>query len=52
MTNDDRWRPAVRSQEFGSAAEIWPALGTTGDERKRYMMRLYMRRSLFVYGNI
>jgi hypothetical protein len=40
------------SAEFGVPTRIRQALGEPGGERKGYMMRLYMRRSLFGYGNI
>ena len=38
-------RNSSEPQEF---SKLW----NLADERKGYMMRLYMRRSLFGYGNI
>jgi hypothetical protein len=58
MTNDHRCSSRTRSQEIGGATRMrqnlkFAELGANPErERKRYMMRLYMRRSLFGYGNI
>jgi hypothetical protein len=40
-------------RKFGRLTKIRQSRGgTLADERKGYKMRLYMRRSLFGYGNI